>query len=77
MTARLPNDSLYLALKGDPQASTAAGIRNLALIGDAFAPATVAAAVYHGHRFAQELDETVADVPFRRELARTLTEAAS
>ena len=77
VTARLPNDSLYLALKGDPQASTAAGIRNLALIGDAFAPATVAAAVYHGHRFAQELDETVADVPFRRELARTLTEAAS
>ena len=28
----------------------------------------IAAAVYEGHRFARELGETPADIPFRREL---------
>jgi dimethylamine/trimethylamine dehydrogenase len=77
VTARLPEDSLYLALQANPEKLREAGIAKLELIGDAFAPATIAAAVYHGHRFAQELDERVAEVPFRRELARTATELMS
>jgi dimethylamine/trimethylamine dehydrogenase len=77
VTARLPEDSLYLALQANPEKLREAGIAKLELIGDAFAPATIAAAVYHGHRFAQELDERVAEVPFSRELARTATELMS
>ncbi len=60
-TMRLPNDELYQALldKG-----------SVTRIGDALAPATIAHAVYAGHRFARELDEPKREgVPFKRELA--------
>jgi len=46
-------------------------------IGDAFAPATIAAAVYEGHKYAEELDgppRTGDSVPFRREVTRLATE---
>jgi dimethylamine/trimethylamine dehydrogenase len=48
-----------------------AGITNITRIGDALAPATIAAAVYAGHRFARELGtEPVIDTPpFLREVA--------
>ena len=39
--------------------------------GDALPPATIAAAIHDGHRYARELDEPPADgVPFRREFPR-------
>ena len=69
VTARLPEDSLYLALNEDPSALAGAGVKSLRRIGDGLAPGTIAAAVYSGHRYARELDEPVAGgVPFRREL---------
>ena len=41
-------------------------------IGDAYAPGTIAAAVWDGHRYAQELDDPLAAdpdrVPMRREI---------
>ncbi len=37
-------------------------------IGDCHGPATIAAAVYEGHRFARELGEEVSDIPYRREI---------
>jgi dimethylamine/trimethylamine dehydrogenase len=57
VTARLPNDALALEL-----GTTA--------IGDAYAPGTIATAVWDGRRFAEELDgEPHGDaVPFRREV---------
>jgi len=69
VTARLPEEGLYRELQSDPDALAAAGIRSVTAIGDAFAPATIAAAVYAGHRYARELGEPPAPaVPFKREL---------
>jgi dimethylamine/trimethylamine dehydrogenase len=57
VTARLPNDALALELGVDA-------------IGDAYAPGTIAMAVWAGRRYAEELDgEPHGDaVPFRREV---------
>jgi dimethylamine/trimethylamine dehydrogenase len=49
VTARQPNDELYRALDGR--------VKSLRRFGDCDAPATIAAAVYAGHRYARELDE--------------------
>ncbi|MBM3585910.1 MAG: FAD-dependent oxidoreductase [Alphaproteobacteria bacterium] len=68
VTARLPVDALYQDLAADPNRLAAAGIAALRRIGDCHGPATIAAAVYEGHRFARELGEVLPDVPFRREL---------
>ena len=56
VTMRLPKDALYHALMKDPEALTSAGIKSLRRIGDCYGPATIAAAVYEGHRYARELD---------------------
>ena len=69
VTARLPRDELYHALLVEPDALAGAGIQSVRRIGDCHGPATIAAAVYEGHRYARELD-TKADpdaVPFKRE----------
>jgi dimethylamine/trimethylamine dehydrogenase len=69
ITARLPRDELYHALAADPNALAEAGIQSVRRIGDCYGPATIAAAVYEGHRYARELD-TDPDpdvVPFKRE----------
>jgi dimethylamine/trimethylamine dehydrogenase len=58
VTGRVPTDALYHALCERIQ---------IARIGDCSAPGTIAAAVYAGHRYAQELDSEPADVPFLRE----------
>ncbi len=57
VTARLPNDALALEL-------------GAAAVGDAYAPGTIATAVWDGRRYAEELDgEPHGDaVPFRREV---------
>ena len=68
VTSRLPQDELFNALTEEPASATAAGIVTLKAIGDCHGPATIAAAVYEGHRFARELGESPQDIPFRREL---------
>ena len=70
VTARLPNDQLYLDLKARQSDWTEAGIRSVKVIGDACAPGPIAYAVYAGHRYARELDQPdIGDaVPFKREL---------
>ncbi|HMK67096.1 MAG TPA: NAD(P)-binding protein, partial [Stellaceae bacterium] len=67
VTMQSPDDALYheLAARGDDLRE--AGVRKLVRIGDCFAPGTIAAAVYSGHRFARELGESSEAVPFRRE----------
>ncbi|MBM3600497.1 MAG: NADH:flavin oxidoreductase [Alphaproteobacteria bacterium] len=69
LTARLPVDDLYLSLTADPDSLAASGIRTVSRIGDCEAPATIAAAVHAGHRFAREFGEGSTDeVPFRRDV---------
>ena len=68
VTSRLPNDALYQELAADPERIKTAGIQTLRAVGDCYGPATIAAAVYEGHRFARELGEDQADIPFHREL---------
>ena len=63
MTSRKADDALYRDLKGRDAQVTA--------IGDAWAPAAIAHAVYAGRRFAEEFDLAPRDaleVPFRREM---------
>ena len=53
------------AASGRPPAS-----QSVRIVGDAYAPSTIAAAVWDGHRFAEELDGPEPDdaVPYRREV---------
>jgi dimethylamine/trimethylamine dehydrogenase len=47
----------------------AAGIKSMTRIGDCLAPGFIAHAVYHGHRYARELDAPPqGEVPFKRHL---------
>ena len=70
VTARLPDDRLYLDLKAREADWADAGIKSVKVIGDACAPGPIAYAVYAGHRYARELDvPDIGDaVPFKREL---------
>ena len=70
VTSRLPNDGIgeeLLARRGE---WTAAGISSVRIVGDAYAPGTIANAVWDGHRYAEELDDPEAGdaVPYRREV---------
>ncbi len=69
ITSRQPNNGLYLDLIGGPRSFAGTSIASVQAIGDCDAPSTIAAAVYDGHRVAQELDAPPADpdLPFRRE----------
>jgi dimethylamine/trimethylamine dehydrogenase len=71
VTARDPRDALYLDLRARHDDWAAAGLRSVSLIGDAQAPGLIAAAVYAGHRYAQELDgPDIGDaLPFKRDIA--------
>jgi len=61
VTARTPRDALYHELQERV---------DIQRIGDCLAPGTIARAVYSGHRFAREMDESpAAGVPFLREHA--------
>ena len=71
VTAREPLDALYRELLAAPEAAAESGIETLTAIGDCYAPGTIAAAVYAGHRYARELD-----APAREGIVRTLRERA-
>jgi dimethylamine/trimethylamine dehydrogenase len=69
VTSRLPNEALYLSLNAAPEKLRDAGIKSVTRIGDCLAPGFIAHAVYHGHRYARELDAPPAgEVPFKRHL---------
>jgi len=69
VTSRTPDDVLATALGERADAVEAAGIVSVAVLGDALAPGTIAAAVYAGHRYAREFDLPRDDaVGFLREL---------
>lgn len=68
VTSRLPENTLFQALQEKDCAT--AGIERITAIGDCLAPATIAHAIYAGHRYAQELDATTNDkvMSFKREI---------
>jgi len=71
VTMRDPSDALFGTLQAHEAEWAGAGIRSVQVLGDAYGPGTVAAAVYAGHRAARELDAQALpldEVPFRREL---------
>lgn len=72
VTARLPENALAKALEAQRPAWADAGLASVTVIGDALAPGTIAAAVWSGRRFAEELDappRSLDDLPFLREVA--------
>jgi len=71
VTARLPEDSLAQELLTRRQEWPGAGLKSVAAIGDALAPGTIAAAVWAGRRYAEEIEAPTDDAdatPFQREL---------
>ena len=71
VTSRLPNDgALHRARRRGPSACEDAGILSVRAVGDAWSPGTIAAAVWEGRRYAEELDGPDAGdaVPFLREV---------
>ena len=73
VTARVPRDELAAGFETLRDAWGDAGLRSVTAVGDAWAPGTIAAAVWEGRRFAEELETPRADpdaTPFRREITR-------
>jgi dimethylamine/trimethylamine dehydrogenase len=71
ITARLPNDALYLELQELAAEWAGAGVESVTAIGDCLAPGLIAHAVYAGQRVAQELEATfTGEVHFRRRIGR-------
>ena len=76
VTARLPADELYRQLLDRREQGQIASVR---AIGDAWAPGTIAAAVWSGRRYAEEFDAELPGndvVPFRREITRLFADPA-
>ena len=71
VTARLPVDGLYQDLLARRDEWDDRGLRSARAIGDALAPGTIAAAVWEGRRYAEELEAPTDDsdvTPYRREV---------
>ena len=70
VTARLPKEALVLDLQARQQEWADAGLVSVTAVGDALAPSTIAAAVWDGRRFAEDLgvQRDPDDTPFRREV---------
>lgn len=69
VTARWPADDLFTATEKLMQGSQGTATLTLRRIGDCNSPSTIQSAVYAGHRWARELDETVTPY-YPRELPR-------
>jgi len=61
ITAKLPNDDLWLELQSKQDEFHEKGGLSMQLIGDGSTPGLIAAAVYSGHKAARELGLTAAD----------------
>jgi dimethylamine/trimethylamine dehydrogenase len=71
VTARLPEDAVYQGLIERRADWDDAGLKTVHAVGDCLAPGTIAAAVWEGRRYAEELGEPGDrgdTVPFRREV---------
>ena len=71
VTARLPVDGLCADLQERRDEWADGGLRSVRSVGDALAPGTIAAAVWDGRRYAEEMEAPTDDsdsTPYRREL---------
>ena len=68
VTTLEPNDALYRTLVAREAEWADHGLASVTPLGDCFAPGTIAAAVWSGHKFGRELAQAADDaVPFKRE----------
>ena len=65
VTTRLANDSLYFDVLHAIEVQQENAPKSVKRIGDVDGPGIIAAAVYSGHKYARELDET--DIPVRQD----------
>jgi len=71
VTARDPRDQLAADLAAAADRWPGAGVQSVQAVGDAWSPATIAAAVWDGRRFAEQLEQPDArDATIRREVVR-------
>jgi len=73
VTARLPEDELLLDLVARREEWAGIGLKSVRAVGDALSPGTIAAAVWEGRRFAEELEAPTGDAdstPYKREITR-------
>lgn len=69
VTSRKPVDTLYTDLIARQELWQQYGIHSVKAIGDCYAPATMAIAIYSGHEYARTLEKTPEEAQFfRREL---------
>ena len=59
VTSRQPNDTVYTELSAFIDRTAKTAPKTLKRIGDCEAPAIIAAAVYSGHRYARNLEESI------------------
>ena len=69
VTSRLPNESLYLDLLELHDEWRSAGLVSVRTVGDALSPGSIAAAVWDGRRFAEDLGISGRPVPLPRNVA--------
>jgi dimethylamine/trimethylamine dehydrogenase len=69
VTQRVSEDSLYHALRADPDRLAREGISGLFRIGDCVEPRLIADSIFDGHRLAREIDsdDPANPLPFVRE----------
>jgi dimethylamine/trimethylamine dehydrogenase len=79
VTARIPDDAVMVELLERRGEWADAGLHSARAVGDAYSPGTVAAAVWDGRRFAEELDEPLdRDLPtLKREVVELAAEESA
>jgi dimethylamine/trimethylamine dehydrogenase len=69
VTSRLPNEALSLDLLDLRDEWGSAGLMSVRAVGDAFSPGSIAAAVWDGRRFAEDLGRSAEAIDFPRNIA--------
>ena len=69
VTSRLPNEALSIDLLDLRDEWRSAGLVSVRTVGDAFSPGSIAAAVWDGHRFAEDLGRSAEAIDFPRNIA--------
>ena len=74
VTALLPNTELLTALEERQNDWADAGMKSVQAVGDALVPGTIAAAVWSGHQYAQELgaSQMQGEALFKREVVEII-----
>jgi len=73
VTARLPEDDLFQAMVARESEWPNIGLKSVRVVGDASSPGTIAAAVWEGRRYAEELEaptDGADETPYRREVTQ-------